>query len=154
LVAARHEHEGLSQARLARLMGVSANTVCSLEKGWGRDGPTLVHLTSWARLVGFRMVVVDVHAGWLSVPLVRKAGEGRDALEVRRLLVTLRGVREGGRPRRTQAEVARRAGVSKSSIRHWECLVGEPRAVGFMRWVLALGCAVELRPWQGSESVT
>jgi transcriptional regulator with XRE-family HTH domain len=148
LVTARRGRGGLSQERLARLLGVSANSVSAWETEWGPDGPTLVHLLAWARLVGFRMVIVDEHGDWIHVPLVRQAGEERDAFEMRRLLVTLRGIREGGRPRRTQAEVGRRAGLSRSSVRHWECLVGRPRTVGFIRWVLALGCRVELRPFR------
>lgn len=146
LRAARYEDGGMSQEWLAGRLGVSANSVITWESGRSPDGPTLVHLIAWARLVGFRVTILDEHGDWAYVPLVRQAGEGGDAFEARRLMATLRGLREDARPRRTQGEVALRAGVSRSSVRHWECLVSLPRTVWFVRWVSALECRIELRP--------
>ena len=99
------------------------------------------HLVSWAHLVGCRIVIVDDggRAGW---PVVREPGEVWDDFEARRLTTTLRGLREGGLPWRSQVEVARLAGVSRKSITRWESGQGLPRMVGLIGWTLALGCRV------------
>ncbi|MEY9857628.1 DNA-binding transcriptional regulator YiaG [Catenulispora sp. GAS73] len=146
LVAARRGRGGLSQERLAGLLGVSAESVRVWElEGWVRDGPTLVHLIGRARVLGMRVVIIDGRGDWVYSPLGRELGERQDAFEMRCLLAVLRGLRLETWPRLTQSEVARLAGVDTSSIKNWERQVSPPRAVGFMRWVLALGCRVELR---------
>lgn len=148
LLTARRRRRDMPQHRLAKLMGVSATTVSGLETEWGPDGPTLLCLTAWARLLGFRIAIVDDHGEWVQMPLVQEPGEGRDAFEARRLMVTLRWLRDVGRPRRTQAEVALMAGTSRTSLKGWEGRGGLPRTVVFIRWVLVLGCQVELRAAQ------
>ncbi|WP_369125500.1 helix-turn-helix domain-containing protein [Catenulispora pinisilvae] len=152
LKAARRECGDLPQRRLAVLLGVSVTTVQDWERG--EEYPRLAYLIAWARVFGLGVVIVDGCGEWVRVLVVREPGEGRDVFEVRRLVVTLRWLRECRMSWRSQAEVARAAGVSRASLVNWEGGAWSPHGTGFMRWVLALGCRVELRPVPGGELVT
>lgn len=143
LKQARYERGGLSQRRLASMLGVSANSITEWESG--QESVTVRHLVLWARVLSLRLVIVDAFNAQVRYPLSRDLGEAWDSYELRRLTGTLRDVRVGG-VRWTQREVARKAGVSRSSIRHWEVLTTPPRTIGLIRWAMALDCRLDLRP--------
>lgn len=145
LTAVRADHGDLPQHRLASMLGVSTNSVTDWESG--QESLTVRHLIAWAHSLALRLVIVDAFGAQIRYPLTRDNAEAWDAYELRRLTGTLRDVREGSLGL-TQLEVAHKAGVSRSSIRHWEVLTTPPRTIGFLRWTMALGCRIRLAQLQ------
>ncbi|GAA2011723.1 hypothetical protein GCM10009839_02400 [Catenulispora yoronensis] len=143
LTAARVQRGDLPQHRLASLLGVSTNSVIDWESG--RESLTVRHLIVWARALMLRLVIVDTLGARVHLPLVRDRGEDWDTYELRRLITTLRDIRKAG-DRLTQIEVARRAGVGQTSLRHWETLTTAPRTFSLIRWAMALDCGIRLAP--------
>jgi DNA-binding XRE family transcriptional regulator len=141
LTAVRTDHGNLPQHRLASMVGVSTNSVIDWESG--QESLTLRHLIAWAHSLALRLVIIDAFGAQIRYPLARDSAEAWDAYELRRLTGALRDVREGSLGL-TQLEVARKAGVSRSSIRHWEVLTTPPRSIGFIRWTMALGFRIRL----------
>lgn len=141
LARARRRRGDLPQHRLASMLGVSANSITEWESG--QESLTVRHLVLWARVLRLRLVIVDAFDAQVRYPLSRDPGEGWDSYELRRLTGTLRDVRRGS-VRLTQLDVARKAGVSRSSILNWETLATHPRALGLIRWAMALDCRLRL----------
>lgn len=144
LTAERRSCDGFSQQKLAAALGVSANTVTEWESG--RESLTLCHLVAWAWTFGLRVVIVDASGYELRYPLPREDDEAWGVYELRRLTGALRDVRRvrRGSVGSTQLDVARKAGVSRSSILNWETLVTPPQTLGLIRWAAALGFRIRL----------
>lgn len=148
LVAARKDQGGVTRYRLARMLGVSSNSVIDWESG--QESLTVHHLIVWARALMLRVVIVDALGEQIRGALPRDLGEDWVRYELRGLMLVLRDVRNA-HPRLTQREVADRARVSRRSIRRWENLETSPRTLGFIRWTMALECKVRLAPMQPSR---
>jgi transcriptional regulator with XRE-family HTH domain len=141
LTAARRNHGALTQHRLASMLRVSTNSVTDWESG--QESLTVRHLILWARALILRPVIVDACGSQIRYSPPRDHEEAWDTYELRRLTGLLRDLRKG-RFRWTQLEVADKAGVSRSSIRHWEALTTPPRTLGLIRWAMALDCRIRL----------
>lgn len=150
LTAARRDHGDLPQRRLASMLGVSVNSVTEWESG--QESLTVRHLVVWARVMALRLVIVDVFGAQVPYPLPRDHGEAWDTYELRRLTGALRDVRKSG-VRSTQLEVACKAGVSRSSLLNWEALITHPRALGLIRWAMALDCRIRLARLQPPHGI-
>jgi transcriptional regulator with XRE-family HTH domain len=61
LVTARKAQGNLTQHRLSKILGVSANSVSEWESG--RESLTLTHLIAWARSLKFRVTVMNMLHG-------------------------------------------------------------------------------------------
>lgn len=143
LSAARKRRGDLPQRRLAALVGVATQTVQDWEAG--ADAPTLKHLIAWARLVDFKVALLDGLGQEIRRPLARERDEEWIAYEIRRLTTILRELRNA-HPRFTQRDLAVRVGVSRISILRWENNESPPRLSGLFGWARALDCQVGLVP--------
>ncbi|MFD0631663.1 helix-turn-helix transcriptional regulator [Catenulispora yoronensis] len=142
LLLARRAAE-LSQVALSSLAGVSNRALQDWERG--SDAPNLDHLISWARELGFRLVITESPGASPPLPPVEPGdGETWEACEMRRLAMPLRAQRMIRKL--TQTDLGLLLGVSRSSLQRWEDVQMFPRSIALIVWADRLGCRVELEP--------
>lgn len=139
LLSARHA-TGLTQQALSERLGVATRTLRNWEKSY--DTPSLKHLISWARALGFRLVIGDSHNGAEPTPAVLAEGETFEVHELRRLTEPLGARRRAGNL--SQVDLALLLGVSRSSMQRWEEAEKFPQPVALIAWANRLECIVEL----------
>src|SRR4051794_6349307 len=116
------------------MLGVATNAISEWESG--QESLTVLHLVGWAGTLRLRITIVDAFDRLIHCPLPRDPGESWNSHELRRLTAALRNVRKAGAGM-SQLEVARRAGISRTSLRHWEDMTTCPRTLSLIRWSMA-----------------
>lgn len=141
ILTAAQKDIGLPDRKLASTLGVATNSV--VDWGTGQDSPTAPHLIGWAMAAGLRLVIVNDAGTRVPCSLQRESGETSGVYELRKLTTVLCDVRNAYPPL-SQLEVARRAGVSRVSLVHWERMRTPPRALSLIRWAMALDLSFRL----------
>ena len=136
---------GLSQEKLAGVLGVSSRSLRDWERGY--DIPGLAHLIDWARVLGFRLVLVELEAGPVLAPVSLGPGESLVEHEVGRMAVPLKVRREERGI--SQTDLGLIVGVTRSSLQRWEDRQQIPVAVSLVSWADRLGYTVGLMPFSG-----
>lgn len=131
---------GLTQEQLAAALCISVWTLRAWELR--RQYPSMLGMIRWCGAVGFRLIVVGASGVERHPEREVVKVDGSEQSEMRRLAAVLREVRE--QCEITQAALAARLGVSRSSLKGWESGAGHPRPLGLLRWARSLGCQVIL----------
>lgn len=144
LLAARRAAR-LSQEKLAESLDVSSRTLRDWEKCY--DHPSVAHLIDWARVLGFRLVLLELETGPVLPPVSLEPGQSLVEHEIGRMAVRLKATR---RERRiSQSDLALIVGVTRSTLQGWEDRVRPPVALHLIAWSDRLGYTVGLMPFSG-----
>lgn len=133
---------GTEQHVLAVSVGVSDRTL----RGWERcyDIPSMPNLIRWARLLGFRLALMDRRGAVMLPPVSLPSGESLVEHELRRFAGALKARREDREI--SQTDLSLIVGVSRSSLQRWEDGLQDPIVLSLMAWADRLGCTVDLVP--------
>ncbi|MBS2554341.1 helix-turn-helix domain-containing protein [Catenulispora sp. NL8] len=132
----------LSQEAFASRLGVSARSLRDWEKGY--DLPALGRLIAWARLLGFRLIVV-ASEGVLGDPGENVVeGESYEKSELRRLVAPLR-IRRRQRSL-SQTDMGLLLGVDRVTLASWERASHSPTVENLLAYVGRVRCRLDLEP--------
>lgn len=129
LLAAR-ETAGIAREALASRLEVSPRTLRDWERRY--DSPGLENMFSWARELGFRLVLEDRLGQVAFLPAAMAQGDDWRLQEMRRMIPLLKSRRRDRKV--SQTDLSLILGVSKSSLQRWEDGDQLPRLIALVVW--------------------
>lgn len=142
------QEAGLSHKALAARLPVGSKALYEWEARTFH--PTMSHLLSWTRELGYRLEIIGPDGVLRDGPSRRLADEPWETFELRRLAVPLRNRRLACRM--TLPALGQLVGVSKESLRRWEHAHAAPRPIALIVWARKLEYTVTMGPSGGTQT--